>query len=103
MIRLVYGSAESDNETSQCPACAERKTKMKIYRNKDGRSGILRYECGPDYIVVEFDQDRNRFYKYTNSSAGPSSVDHMKILAEQGQGLNSYINKNSYLSYESKW
>jgi len=28
MIRLVYGSAESDNETSQCPACAERKTKM---------------------------------------------------------------------------
>lgn len=76
---------------------------MPIYKDIDGDSGVLSYEYGTDWITVEFERGQQRHYKYTYASAGSIHVDRMKTLADQGEGLNSYINKNVRKSYEQKW
>jgi len=76
---------------------------MPRYRDIDGDSGILSYQYGEDWITVEFERGAQRHYKYTYASAGAFHVDRMKMLADQGYGLNSYINKNVAKSYETKW
>lgn len=76
---------------------------MPVYRNIDSDSGILRYEYGPDWISVEFERGPQRHYRYTYSSAGSAHVESMKKLADRGDGLNSYINRNVAKLYESKW
>lgn len=76
---------------------------MPIYRNLDGDSGILSYEYGPDWISVEFERGSQRHYRYTYSITGRPHVEQMKKLADAGNGLNSYINRNVAKLYESKW
>ena len=70
---------------------------MIVYKNISGDSGVRAYGLGPDYIVVQFTRDkfsRDKMYLYTYESAGSSSIDEMKKLAEGGKGLCTYIAKN---------
>jgi len=76
---------------------------MDKYKNLSGRSGVLSYELGHDYVLVEFKSGYQRFYKYTVPSTGLGNIERMKILAQQGTGLNSYIGLNIKSNYESKW
>lgn len=76
---------------------------MIAYRNIGGDSGIVRYEYGNDWIIVEFGQGEDRFYRYTNGTAGPRHIEQMKRLADSGTGLNSYINKYVRSRYQSKY
>lgn len=39
-----------------------------------------------------------RVYRYSYKSAGVENVENMKVLAEQGYGLNSFI--NIYVKYK---
>lgn len=48
------------------------------------------YEYGADFIRVEF--STRSIYLYTYGSASTSNIEHMKILAQNGNGLNAYIN-----------
>lgn len=65
---------------------------MERYKNLSGDSGVVSYEIGIDFIWVVF-SDRAR-YLYTYARTGARNVDHMKQLAADGRGLNSFINTN---------
>ena len=65
---------------------------MERYKNTSGDSGITAYEVGPEYIKVKF-SDSSGFYTYSYSRAGVTHVENMKILAQNGKGLNTYINR----------
>lgn len=66
---------------------------MVIYRDIDGDSGVLAYEISIDYIDVQF-KGTSRKYRYSYQSAGRENVEAMKALAQNGNGLNSYINRH---------
>lgn len=61
------------------------------YKDWDNDSNVIRYSIGGDYIIVEFKSGDNRFYKYTNVTAGSSAIEQMKRLACSNEGLGSYI------------
>ena len=65
---------------------------MEKYRNAGGDSGVSAYEIGPDYIKVKF-SGTLQTYTYSYRKAGSSHVERMKLLALNGSGLNSYINR----------
>lgn len=67
---------------------------MQTYKDWDNDSGILAYEIGSDYIIVQFKKGRDLFYKYTYGSAVISHISEMKRLAQIGDGLNEYIVRN---------
>lgn len=64
---------------------------MERYLNRGGDSGIIGYEIGDDSIIVQFRD--NSLYLYNSIRPGQGTVDHMKMLARAGQGLNSYIGR----------
>lgn len=69
---------------------------MENYQNSS--SGIYAYEIGDDYVKVRFKKSL-KIYKYSYKKAGIENVEKMKLLAENGSGLNGYINfyvKNLY-------
>lgn len=72
---------------------------MKPYANRGGDSNVARYELGDDYIIVEF-RDGSA-YEYTYASAGSANIER-KSLAQNGMGLNSFINNNVRKSYSRK-
>lgn len=65
---------------------------MKPYANRLGNSGITAYEIGPDSIAVLF--ANGTVYVYTYGSTGREEVEQMKSLAEQGQGLSTFISQH---------
>lgn len=71
---------------------------MISYMDISGRSGIEGYDLFEDGIRVYFKDGRQ--YDYTELSAGKYEVDQMKELAQQGTGLNGFINKITKFSYE---
>ena len=73
---------------------------MTRYENLDGKSGIVAYEYGVDYIRVEFKD--GAIYLYTYESADPDNIEKMKQLADNGQGLNSFINRIVSKKYAKK-
>ena len=73
---------------------------MKSYRNLGGDSGIIAYEDGEDFIKVQFSDGSIYLYNYTKP--GPNEVEHMKQLAEKGQGLNSFISRVIRKRYAAK-
>jgi len=73
---------------------------LHIYKNLGGDSGITAYQSGEDYLWVVF-ADGAR-YLYTDASAGPERIKRMKLLAEQGEGLNTFINKYVRKNYAKK-
>lgn len=66
---------------------------MTIYKNINGDSNVLAYEIGNDYIDVQF-KGTAKTYKYSYQSTGKANVETMKKLAKNGDGLNSFINRN---------
>lgn len=73
---------------------------MIAYDNKNQNSGIDAYELGDDFIRIRFTS--GAVYEYTNDSAGPAEIEHMKYLAVQGKGLNSYLNRAVHERYSRK-
>jgi hypothetical protein len=72
---------------------------MRVYNDRNQDSGVRAFELGEDSITVQFKD--NSTYLYTSQSAGADHLQAMKRLAENGDGLNSYINRfvrNRYLS-----
>ena len=62
---------------------------MKRYRNLSGRSGVVAYAVAAAAITVEFRAGER--YVYSHRSAGETAVNQMKLLAQEGRGLSSFI------------
>lgn len=73
---------------------------MEIYQNLSGRSDVVSYEIGDDYIIVQFSDGGT--YSYTYESTGAEDVEQMKQLALAGEGLNSFINRDVRTRYAEK-
>lgn len=71
---------------------------MTLYKNLGGNSNIYAFAIGIDYIDVQF--NGGKVYRYSYYSASKVKVEHMKNLAMQGYGLNSYIMRNARYDYE---
>jgi hypothetical protein len=72
---------------------------MKKYGNKSGNSGVTLYEIGDDFIYVVFAGSSQR-YKYSHTRPGIPNVNKMKLLAESGKGLSTYISRYVKNKYE---
>jgi hypothetical protein len=68
---------------------------MERYRNIGSDSGVVAYEVGADFIVVEFRDGGT--YRYDYASTGRDEVEQMKRLAVLGRGLATYINTNTHV------
>jgi len=73
---------------------------MQRYRDIDGDSGVSAYETGPDSIAVQF--KGGAVYLYTYESTGRTTIETMKQLAANGDGLSTYISKHVGAAYASK-
>ena len=73
---------------------------MQPYANAGGNSAVTAYELGDESITVAFKGGAT--YLYTYQSAGSHHIEQMRSLAQAGQGLGTYINKNVRKSYASK-
>jgi hypothetical protein len=73
---------------------------MPLYRDINGDSGVHSYEIKDGSIIVHF--ERGGSYLYTNVKPGAMHVAEMKRLAENGDGLNAYINKFVRENYAAK-
>lgn len=73
---------------------------MKEYADIDGDSGIASFDAGDGYIVVFFKD--GSAYEYTNAATEAAHVTQMIALAEVGEGLNSYINRNVRENYSRR-
>lgn len=74
---------------------------MTTYINLNKTSGVRAYELGSDRITVVFND--GWAYLYTAQSAGGIHVRRMAELAENGQGLNAYINTYVKKAYSRKY
>ena len=72
---------------------------MQKYKNLSGKSGVVAFESGQDYIRIKF-QNSPDVYTYSYNSAGIVHVEQMKIFAVNGFGLSTYISKNVKDKYE---
>jgi hypothetical protein len=66
---------------------------MRPYLNLDGDAGVTHYEIGHDYIDVLFRRSA-KVYRYSYARAGQHHVERMKVLAQSGRELTTYINQN---------
>ncbi|MBX3596349.1 MAG: hypothetical protein KF874_02150 [Rhizobiaceae bacterium] len=66
---------------------------MRPYKDINGDSGVSYFDYGESWIEVKFTRT-DRVYRYSHEIAGKEHVDEMKKLADAGDGLNSYINRN---------
>ncbi|GGF66776.1 hypothetical protein GCM10011332_21120 [Terasakiella brassicae] len=64
---------------------------MNRYKNLGGDSGVIGYSIEVDSIEVQFHD--GSIYGYTVASTGLANINKMKILAERGEGLNSFISR----------
>jgi hypothetical protein len=71
------------------PRNAITEIEMERYKNLSGWSGVVAYEIGEDYIRIQF--KNNKILKYTYGSAGQDQVEQMKLIAQNGRKLNSFI------------
>jgi len=63
---------------------------MKPYSSRSGKkSGVIAFETGVDFIIVQFRGFET--YRYSYKSAGASVVERMKLLALSQQGLSTFI------------
>lgn len=73
---------------------------MEKYQDINGDSGVDAYEIGDSFIRVRFKDAA--VYLYTNDSAGADNIQQMKTLAQNGDGLNAFINKHVKKGYARK-
>lgn len=76
---------------------------MTPYRNRSGNSNVVSYEATEDSIHVVFKSGTYRNYLYDAVQPGKTAVDQMKVLAEQGHGLNAYISSAVKKNYAKRW
>lgn len=69
---------------------SQKKT-MRPYHNRSGNSGVLAYDIGADSITIEFGTGT---YLYNYSKPGRAHVEQMQRLAQNGQGLATYISQH---------
>ena len=74
---------------------------MEKYRDLSGNSGVTAYEFLEDGIVLQFGGEE--FYLYDYLKPGKDHVENMKVLAEKGVGLTTYVNQNVRENYRRKW
>lgn len=65
---------------------------MKRYSNRSGRSGVVAYDIGDDHIDIRF-RNSDEVYRYDRETPGSRHIDNMKLLAEAGLGLSTYISR----------
>lgn len=65
---------------------------MEKYKNLGGSSSVAAYETAKDSMKIRY--TTHSVYLYTNQSAGSENIRKMKILAEAGKGLSTFIDKN---------
>jgi hypothetical protein len=70
------------------------------YQHLDGDSGVTFFECGPDFIRVQFRNGAT--YVYDHARPGTQHVEHMKELARAGKGLSTYISQFVRSAYARK-
>ena len=70
---------------------------FKDYKNSS--SGIIAYKIEPHQITLKFKSNPRKEYVYTEKNIGTENLAYMKQLAEEGSGLNSFINENSEVKY----
>ncbi|MBC7388358.1 MAG: hypothetical protein H7329_04035 [Opitutaceae bacterium] len=73
---------------------------MKKYRSKNEQSGVIAYDSGDDYIMVKFVDETE--YLYNENRPGKLHIEKMKTLAQDGEGLATYINVNVRNNYFKK-
>lgn len=73
---------------------------MHRYRNTSGESGVVAYDIGQDSITVQFTGGER--YLYTERSAGAENIARMRELAEDGQGLSTFISQHIRQRYARK-
>ena len=73
---------------------------MTDYKNLNGDSGIIAYEIFDTYIRIQFEDEE--VYVYSYDKPGEDEVEHMKKLAEEGKGLNTYINQKIRKKFDYK-
>jgi hypothetical protein len=74
--------------------------KMQRYADHSGRSGIIAFEVGEDYLDVRFTS--GDVYHYTSRRPGERDLAHMKELALRGEGLSTFISRHIGVRYDSK-
>ena len=72
---------------------------MQRYKNSVN-SGVLAFDIGDDRIKVKFLD--GTIYLYTYQSAGEENIEQMKLLAEKGKGLTTFINQSVSEQYAIK-
>jgi len=70
------------------------------YEDRNGDSGVLAYQSGPNFIIVEFKSGGG--YRYDYTTPGRRHVEAMKKLPESGDGLATYINQHIREHYAEK-
>lgn len=65
---------------------------MTPYKNSGGKSGVAAFEIRREAIVVEFRHGGKYIYDY--DTTGREHVEEMKVLALEGHGLATYINRH---------
>lgn len=73
--------------------------KMEQYKNLGRDSGVSFYEINSESVTVQF--NTGKIYLYTYQSAGSQNIEEMKLLAKNGEGLNSFINRVVRKKYAS--
>ena len=72
---------------------------MKAYKDINNDSGVSAYDYGSDWIKVDF--KNGGIYEYRASKIGTIHISEMKRRADDGDGLNEYINTN--LNVRNGW
>lgn len=72
---------------------------MTPYLNLSGTSNVQAYYIAAESITVQFNGS-SKLYTYSYRVAGREHVENMKVLAQRGSGLNSYIMKNVRTAYD---
>ncbi|WP_025602567.1 hypothetical protein [Burkholderia sp. WSM2230] len=75
---------------------------MQRYRNRSGKSGVVAYEIGDDFVAARFNSGTT--YWYSEKSVGEKHVAALKRLAKRGEGLGTYISQHQDVrdGYERK-
>lgn len=73
---------------------------MTPYANSNSSSGIVAYAIEREAIVIEFRHGGR--YRYDYETTGREHVEEMKVLALEGRGLATYINKNVRRRFAAK-
>lgn len=72
---------------------------MQRYKNAN-ESGVQFFNKGKDFIELMFED--GGIYLYDSKKPGKLHVEKMKILADKGSDLNSYINKYVRANFAKK-